>query len=75
MASIARKQLVNIAARNSFKLAAPLAQARSMSGLSGSVIELSNYLEQKISQKSAEYAASSASFDEVGKVVSVGDGI
>lgn len=28
-----------------------------MSGLSGSVIELSNYLEQKISQKSAEYAA------------------
>jgi len=28
-----------------------------MSGLSGSVIELSNYLEQKISQKSADYAA------------------
>jgi len=46
-----------------------------MAGLSGSVIELSNYLEQRISQKSAEYAASSASFDEVGKVVSVGDGI
>ena len=77
---------------------------RSMAGLSGSVIELSNYLEQRISQKSAEYAAvrknliiihdffsfwftngvkylsseylqSAASFDEVGKVVSVGDGI
>jgi len=46
-----------------------------MAGLSGSVIELSNYLEQRISQKSAEYAASAASFDEVGKVVSVGDGI
>ena len=30
---------------------------RSMAGLSGSVIELSNYLEQRISQKSAEYAA------------------
>lgn len=28
-----------------------------MANLSGSVIELSNYLEQKISQKSAEYAA------------------
>ena len=30
---------------------------RSMANLSGSVIELSNYLEQRISQKSAEYAA------------------
>ena len=30
---------------------------RGMAGLSGSVIELSNYLEQRISQKSAEYAA------------------
>jgi len=30
---------------------------RHMAGLSGSVIELSNYLEQRISQKSAEYAA------------------
>jgi hypothetical protein len=28
-----------------------------MAGLAGSVIELSNYLEQRISQKSAEYAA------------------
>jgi F-type H+-transporting ATPase subunit alpha len=49
--------------------------ARSMASASGAVIELSNYLEQRISQKSAEYAASAASFDEVGKVVSVGDGI
>ena len=30
---------------------------RSFAGLSGSVIELSNYLEQRISQKSEEYAA------------------
>lgn len=30
---------------------------RSMAGASGSVIELSNYLEQRISQKSAEFAA------------------
>jgi hypothetical protein len=33
---------------------------RNMAGLSGSVIELSNYLEQRISQKSAEYAAVSS---------------
>jgi hypothetical protein len=33
---------------------------RHMAGLSGSVIELSNYLEQRISQKSAEYAAVSS---------------
>jgi F-type H+-transporting ATPase subunit alpha len=54
--------------------AAPIAK-RSFAAASGSVIELSNYLEQRISQKSSEYAASAASFDEVGKVVSVGDGI
>lgn len=30
---------------------------RSFAGLSGSVIELSNYLEQRISQKSEEYAS------------------
>ena len=48
---------------------------RSMAGLSGSVIELSSYLEKRISEKSSEYAASAASFDEVGRVVSVGDGI
>jgi hypothetical protein len=30
---------------------------RSMAAASGSVIELSNYLEQRISQKAAEYAA------------------
>lgn len=35
---------------------------RGMAGLSGSVIELSNYLEQKISQKSAEYAAVSCPY-------------
>lgn len=37
--------------------AAPTVAKRTMAGLSGSVIELSNYLEQRISQKSAEYAA------------------
>jgi len=57
------------------KNVAPLVAARGMANLSGSVIELSNYLEQRIAQKSSEYAASAASFDEVGKVVSVGDGI
>jgi len=98
--------------------ALPQVAKRGMAGLSGSVIELSNYLESRISQKSSEYAAvscaffglagrcfiflslsvfltfffpafphspspspspsflqSAASFDEVGKVVSVGDGI
>jgi hypothetical protein len=39
----------------------PMIAKRSMANLSGSVIELSNYLEQKISQKSAEYAAVSRS--------------
>jgi len=52
-----------------------LVATRAFAGASGSVIELSNYLEQRISQKSSEYAASTAAFDEVGKVVSVGDGI
>jgi len=56
-------------------MVAPTVAKRSMASVAGSVIELSNYLEQRISQKSAEYAASAASFDEVGKVVSVGDGI
>eukprot|EP00605_Chrysophyceae_sp_TOSAG23-4_P000708 GSChrysophyteH1.ASY1.ANO1.792.1 assembled CDS len=46
-----------------------------MAGASGSVIELSNFLEKKLSAKSAEYAASAASFDEIGNVISVGDGI
>lgn len=67
-----RKQLLTLT-RQSIKQTAPLISKRTMAG--GSVIELSNYLEQRISQKSAEYAASAASFDEVGKVVSVGDGI
>merc|ERR1719321_1873139 len=46
-----------------------------MAGASGSVIELSNYLEKRLSAKSTEYAASAASFDEIGNVISVGDGI
>lgn len=37
--------------------ALPQVAKRSMAGLSGSVIELSNYLETRISQKSGEYAA------------------
>jgi len=78
MASLARtalKKQWSSVARMGIKAAAPTIAKRSMAGLSGSVIELSNYLEQRISQKSDEYAASAASFDEVGKVVSVGDGI
>jgi proton translocating ATP synthase F1 alpha subunit len=46
-----------------------------MATASSAVIELSSYLENRISQTSKEFAASAASFDEVGKVVSVGDGI
>jgi len=68
-----RKTLLQVS-RQSLK-ATPVMAKRSMAGLSGSVIELSNYLEQRISQKSSEYAKSAASFDEVGNVVSVGDGI
>jgi len=48
---------------------------RSMSGAAGSVIELTSYLEQRISQKAGDFSSSTAKFDEVGKVVSVGDGI
>jgi len=69
MASIAR----------TFKYAMPtvgkLVTQRGMAGASGSVIELSSYLEQRISQKGGDYSSSTASFDEVGNVVSVGDGI
>mmetsp|Transcript_34444 Transcript_34444/g.71069 ORF Transcript_34444/g.71069 Transcript_34444/m.71069 type:complete len:549 (+) Transcript_34444:53-1699(+) len=78
MASICRAAItrqLSVASRHGVKLVAPTIAKRGMAGLSGSVIELSNYLEQRISQKSEEYAASAASFDEVGKVVSVGDGI
>ena len=71
--SFARNTLKS--ARNIAKIAGSTVAARNMAGLSGSVIELSSYLEKRISQKSAEYAASAASFDEVGRVVSVGDGI
>jgi F-type H+-transporting ATPase subunit alpha len=67
-----RKQLAGLRGLNK---ATPIIAKRSMAGVSGSVIELSNYLEDRLSQKSAEYAASAASFDEVGKVISVGDGI
>jgi F-type H+-transporting ATPase subunit alpha len=49
--------------------------SRGMAGVAGSVIELSNYLEKRISQKSDEFAKSAASLDEVGNVISVGDGI
>lgn len=66
---------VSTASRYGARMASPMVAKRSMAGLSGSVIELSNYLEQRISQKSEEFAKSAASFDEVGKVVSVGDGI
>jgi len=75
MAFRASVSKLSVAARYGAKLAAPSVAKRGMAGLSGSVIELSNYLEQRIAQKSSEYAASAASFDEVGKVVSVGDGI
>ena len=43
--------------------------------MSASVIELSNYLEKRISQKSSDFEKSAASLDEVGNVISVGDGI
>jgi F-type H+-transporting ATPase subunit alpha len=67
-----RKQLGSAKA---LRNALPMVAKRNMAGVSGSVIELSNYLESRLSQKSSEYAASAASYDEVGKVVSVGDGI
>lgn len=50
-------------------------QARSMSSMASQVIELSNYLEQRMSQKSKDFTEAKANFDEVGKVISVGDGI
>lgn len=48
---------LKILSHNYFAKASPMVAKRSMANLSGSVIELSNYLEQRISQKSAEYAA------------------
>jgi len=48
---------------------------RSLSAASGQVIELTNYLEKRISASSAEFEKSAASLDEVGNVISVGDGI
>ena len=57
------------------KVAAPvLARAAPARGMAGAqqVIELSNYLEARISGAAGE---SAAAYAEVGKVISVGDGI
>jgi len=54
---------------------APVVNAMVKRSMSSSVIELSNYLEKRISQNSAEFEKSAASLDEVGNVISVGDGI
>ena len=43
--------------------------------MNSQVIELSDYLEQRISAKGKEYEKTVANFDEVGNVISVGDGI
>jgi len=78
MASIVaslRRQSVSLARLSARNVAPAMVQARKFSNLSGAVIELSNYLEQRISQKSNQFAETTAAFDEVGKVVSVGDGI
>lgn len=75
MANIVRTGLVKNASRLVALKNALSIQSRGMSNLNSAVIELSNYLEQRISQKSSQFAESAASFDEVGKVVSVGDGI
>ena len=59
MASIVRsglKSAKNIAKLSQVVKTAPVQAVRCMS-TSGSVIELSSYLEKRISQKSAEYAA------------------
>ena len=56
MASIARASFLKKAGKFAFKASA-VSAVRGMAGLSGSVIELSSYLEKRISQKSAEYAA------------------
>ena len=49
--------------KHTSRQAMPMVAKRTMAGASGSVIELSNYLEQRISQKSAEYAAVSPKLD------------
>jgi F-type H+-transporting ATPase subunit alpha len=72
---------IRIALRNSsralkgLKNVAPIVAKRGMAGAAGSVVELTSFLEKRLSSKSAEYAASAASFDEIGNVISVGDGI
>jgi len=72
MRSGLRAQALSLAKKNTLPA---IVQCRHMANVSGAVVELSNYLEQRISAKSEEFAKSSTSFDEVGKVVSVGDGI
>jgi len=64
------------AVRPALARAAPAAasQFRRLS-MSSQVIELSNFLEAKLASDSSEFAASAAALDEVGKVISVGDGI
>jgi len=75
MASLLRRQAVSLARLSARNVAPAMLQARNFSNLSGAVIELSSYLEQRISQKSNQFAETTAAFDEIGKVVSVGDGI
>jgi F-type H+-transporting ATPase subunit alpha len=72
MRSGLRKQALSLARKT---MTPAVMQARNFANVSGAVVELSNYLEQRISSKSEEFAKSASSFDEVGKVVSVGDGI
>jgi len=70
--ALARSTL-RLGARVAAMAAAP--SMRPMATASSAVIELSSYLEKRISESSKEFASSAASFDEVGKVVFVGDGI
>jgi F-type H+-transporting ATPase subunit alpha len=49
--------------------------SRAFSSMNSQVIELSDYLEQRLSSKGKEYEKTVANFDEVGNVISVGDGI
>eukprot|EP00620_Florenciella_sp_RCC1587_P012981 CAMPEP_0182573112 /NCGR_PEP_ID=MMETSP1324-20130603/18233_1 /TAXON_ID=236786 /ORGANISM="Florenciella sp., Strain RCC1587" /LENGTH=544 /DNA_ID=CAMNT_0024788155 /DNA_START=24 /DNA_END=1658 /DNA_ORIENTATION=+ len=63
------------ATKSAAKMAAPMVAQTAKRGFSAvqQVIELSNYLEQRISATAAE--ASGAEYAETGKVISVGDGI
>jgi len=72
MASLARSTL----RISSSKLATVLSnKSRSLATASNAVVELSSYLEKRISESSKDFVSSAATFDEIGKVVSVGDGI